>query len=366
MAEIALSSRMETRRRDSRTVRIVGGGLSGLTTAIQLARHGVAVEVFERRSAHGMASEVRCDAIENWTTADDFSDVLSSWAIERSPFHQATSLEVFTFDGECHVMARRRPLLYLVKRGSEPGCLDRALKLQAIDLGVTIHNGQTLPREQADVWAVGSLRHGFFLDVGITFRTSQPDRAAILFDKRLAPRACAYLIVIDGVGTLAVLLTQQFRHARALLKDAVDAFQRIRPFDLRDARLRGGFGGALSAIGPCRAAPLVVGEAAGFMDYLWGFGIRHAMLSGVLAARSMLEGGNYENLVAREIRPLVQSSLINRALYDCANNSVYRAMVRYLCTRQDVHCLLHRAYQSRGIRRVFWPWVARSLSGGMS
>jgi flavin-dependent dehydrogenase len=344
----------------------VGGGLSGLTAAIQLARYGVPVEVFERRSDRGMTPGIRCDAVENWTTVDDLSALLPSWGIAAAPFHRATSIDVRTFDGECHTLAQRRPLLYLVKRGSQPGCLDRALKLQALDLGVRIRYGQTLPREQADVWAVGSPRGGFFLDVGITFRTSQPDRVVILFDERLTPKACAYLIVIDGVGTLAVLLTQRFKRARTYLSDTVAAFQRIQAFDLRDVRLRGGFGGTLNALGPCLSAPLVVGEAAGFLDYLWGFGIRHAMLSGVLAARALLGGGNYESLVAQEIRPLMQSSLINRAFYNRANNRVYRALIRHFCARQDLHGLLHRAYQSRRMRTVFWPWVARSLSGGMS
>jgi flavin-dependent dehydrogenase len=342
-------------------VRIVGGGLSGLSAAIQLARRGVGVEVFERRSHLRSAPETRCDAVENWTTAEDLGAVLSNWAIDAAPFHRVSSIDVLTFDGECHALAQPRPMLYLVKRGGEPGCLDHALRAQALELGVRIHHGRTLPREEADVWAVGSARGGFFLDVGITFRTSQPDRAVILFDESLAPKACAYLIAIDGAATLAVLLTEQFRHARALLRDTVAAFQRLRPFDIRDARLRAGFGGALNAVGARPAAPLVVGEAAGFLDYLWGFGIRHAMLSGVLAARALLEGGDYESLVASEIRPLVQSSLINRKLYDRAGNRACRALVRYLCTRPD---LLRRAYQSRSVRRVFWPWVARSLSGG--
>lgn len=345
-------------------VRIVGAGLSGLSAAIQLARHGAGVEIFERRTKS--APDIRCDAVENWTTADDLGATLSNWGIETSPFHRASPIEICAFDGERHTLAQPRPMLYLVKRGGDPGCLDRALELQALDLGVRIHHGRTLPREQADIWAVGSSRGGFFLDVGITFRTSQPDRAAILFDERLAPKACAYLFVIDGAATLAVLLTRQFRHARALLRDAVAAFQRIQPFDLRDVRLRGGFGGALNAIGARPSAPLVVGEAAGFLDYLWGFGIRHAMLSGVLAARALLEGGDYENLVAREIRPLVQSSLINRTFYDRAGNRVNRALIRYLCARRNVNSLLHRAYRSRGVRRVFWPWVARSLPGGAS
>lgn len=349
-----------------KAVRIVGGGLSGLTTAIQLARRGVAVEVFERRGERAAMPELRCDAVENWTTAGDFGALLTGWAIDASPFHQVTSIDVCTFDGECHALALHRPLFYLVKRGDEPGCLDRALKDQALDLGVAIRHGQTLPREQADVWAAGSPRGGFFLDVGITFRTSLSDRAVVLFDTRLSPKACAYLLVIGGVGTVAVLLTEQFKLSRRLLGDAVAAFQRILPFELRDARLRGGFGGTMTAVGAGSPAPLAVGEAAGFLDYLWGFGIRHAMLSGVLAAHALVEGENYEELVAREIRPLVRSSLVNRRLYDRAGNRVYRALIRTLCGRRDLPELLHRAYRSGAIRAVFWRWVARSSPGGMA
>jgi len=347
-------------------VRIVGGGLSGLTTAIQLARRGVGVDVFERRGARGMAPGPRCDAVENWTTTDDLGALLPDWGIGAEPFRPATSIEVCTYDGERHMLCSTRPLLYLVKRGGQEGCLDHALKAQALDLGVRIRHGQTLPRREADVWAAGCPRGRCFLDVGITFRTSGPDRVALLFDTRLAPKACAYLIVIGGVGTAAVLLTQQFRHARALLRETVAVFQRSQPFDLLDARMHGGFGGAMSAMASAPAAPLVVGEAAGFLDYLWGFGIRHAMLSGVLAARALLEGASYENMIAAEIRPLVQSSLINRKLYERVGNRVYRTLIRYFCTRRDPSGLLRRAYRSRGLRRLLWPWVARSPPGAIA
>jgi len=263
--------------------------------------------------------------------------------------------------GERHALRGERPLLYVVRRGDDPRSLDQALKRQALDLGVRIYYGCTLPRAQADVWAVGAQRRGFFLDAGLTFRTNQPDRIAILVDQRLTPKACAYFIVSEGVGTLAVLLTRQFQRARHLLGSAVDAFQRMRPFDMRDVHLRSGFGGTLSAFGRPPSGLLVVGEAAGFLDYLWGFGIRHAMLSGALAARALLEGDDYESLVAREIHPLVHSSLINRRLYDFANNAACRALIRYFCAQQDLHRSMHRFYQSRRARSIFLPWAMRAL-----
>jgi flavin-dependent dehydrogenase len=345
-------------------VRIVGGGISGLTTAIGLARRSVDVEIFERQPAFGV-THLRLDAVENWTTSQDLKALLARWAIDAAPFRSTVSVEVCAYDGERHALRGERPLLYVVRRGGDPCSLDQALKRQALDLGVRIYNGCTLPRAQADVWAVGAQRGGFFLDAGLTFRTNQPDRITILVDQRLTPKACAYLIVSEGVGTLAVLLTRQFQRTRRLLADAVDAFQRMRPFDMRDVRLRSGFGGALSAFGRTHSGPLVVGEAAGFLDYLWGFGIRHAMLSGALAAQALLEDDDYddyESLVARDIRPLVNSSLINRRLYDLANNAACRALIRYFCAQQDLHRSMHRFYQSRRARSIFLHWAMRALS----
>jgi hypothetical protein len=317
--------------------------------------------VFERRPAR-VKHPLRWDAVENWTTRQDFADVLAGWAIDTAPFHPARQVEVQTFDGECHALTFSRPLVYAARRGDAPGCLDAVLERQARAPGVTIRRGETLAREQADIWAVGTPRRGFFLDVGITFRTSQPDRVVILVDQRLTPKAFAYLIVIDGLATLAVLLTRQFRRARKLLEDTVDVFQRIQPFDMHDLHLRSGFGGALNALGPRVPGPIAIGEAGGYLDYLWGFGIRHAMSTGVLAAHALLDDGDFETLIAREIRPQVETSLVNRKFYDYANNHGYRALVRYFCGRRDLHAVLQRFYQSRRVRSAFWPWVARSIA----
>ena len=347
-----------------RPIRIVGAGISGLTAAIQLARHGVSVEVFEQRADSGLAHGLRCDAVENWTSLLDLRATLETWSIDSALFHPASVLEVCTFNGECRQLIGGHPLLYVVKRGSAEGSLEWALKRQALDLGVRIRYGQSHPGDGADVWAVGCPGRGFFLDAGITFRTAQPNRTAILFDRRVAPRACAYLLIVGGVGTLAVLLTREMGAARELLEKAVEAFQRIGPLEIREPKIHSGFGGDLSELKARRTTPLAVGEAAGFLDYLWGFGIRHAMLSGVLAARALLEGSRYEDLVVQEIAPLVQCSLVNRKLYDLAGNRTYRALVRYFCSRRQPHVLLRQSYRSKALRRRLGTWARQSLLKG--
>src|SRR5207247_1323230 len=63
-----------------------------------------------------------------------------------------------------------------------------------------------------------------------------------------------------------------------------------------------------------------VGEAAGFQDYLFGLGLRYAMTSGNLAARSILEGCDFDELWQCELAAKQDTSLVNRFLYEAGGN----------------------------------------------
>ena len=335
-------------------VRVAGAGIAGLSAAIALARQGFDVQVFEKRRDSG-TRWARWDVIENWTTPTDFLALVKTWDIETSTnFHPISKLEIYDDRGECYPLSLGRPLFYLVQRGTDRGSLEQGLKAQALNLGVNIRYGEALTKAQADVWAVGPQKRGFFLSAGLIFRTSHPDSFRIRINARLSPKAYAYLIVFQGQATLSVVLTQKFRQARAFLEQTLAVFQRIQPFDMYDVRSTGGDGGMIAAVNPPHAAPITIGEAAGFQDYLWGFGIRHALFSGSLAARSIAEDIPYEQLIEQEIRPLIQSSLINRMFYDHANDYLYRALIRRFSTTQDLNRLLYRAYHEATVRRLLW------------
>ncbi len=61
---------------------------------------------------------------------------------------------------------------------------------------------------------------------------------------------------------------------------------------------------------------LLIGERGGFQDYLFGFGMRYAFLSGHLAAQSIIQGTDYESLIKKELLNMMKSSLVNRYLYE--------------------------------------------------
>lgn len=340
-------------------IRIAGAGLSGLSAAIGLARRGQRVEVFEKRDDSGRTRHADWDAIENWTTEADLMVLLGGWGIEPSFEHRARlDFEVFDPDGTRYPITTPRPFFYLLKRGPDRGSVEQALKQQALDHGVTIHYGRSRSRAEVDIWAAGSQRGRFFLGAGMSFRTTHPDMVLGLVSTHAAPRAYAYLVAVDGQATLSVVLTQHFKQARTYLSHSLEFFRTVKRFDLEDVRMTSGFGGLIEAFWQPVTQPIVVGEAAGFQDFLWGFGIRHALYSGHLAARALAEGLDYEALVAREIRPLVRTSILNRTLYDWAGDRTYRSLIRWFQGAPDLHALTRSCYRSVALRRLVWP-VAR-------
>jgi hypothetical protein len=341
-------------------IRIAGAGLSGLSTAIGLARLGHRVEVFEKNADSGMLRHADWDAIENWTTEQDLFASMSQWGILPSFAYRAPlSFEVYNARGERHLFSSRQPLFYLVSRGSQAGSVEQALKAQALDLGVKIHYNQPCNVGEVDVWAAGARSASFFLGAGLTFRTSHPDIVMVLVDTFLAPKAYAYLVIVDGFGTLSTVLTRDFNQARTYLNRCMQAFRRYKSFDIDDVKMSSGFGGRVEAIWRPVTRPLVVGEAGGFQDFLWGFGIRHALHTGHLAARALDEGMDFEQVVNREIRPFVRASLLNRAFYDLAGNRVYRLMIRYFGSRPNLRKHLRAFYRGPVLERIFRPFVER-------
>ena len=341
-------------------VRIAGAGLSGLSTAIGLARLGHRVEVFEKNADSGMLRHADWDAIENWTTEQDFFASSSQWGIMPTFEYRAPlSFEVYNAKGECQVVALRQPLFYLVSRGSQADSVEQALKAQALDLGVRIYYNQTCNLGEVDVWATGARSASFFLGAGLTFRTSHSDIVMVLVDAFLAPKAYAYLVIVDGFATLSTVLTRDFNQARTYLNRCMQAFRQYKSFDIHDLKMSSGFGGRVSAVWKPITQPLVVGEAGGFQDFLWGFGIRHALHTGHLAARALDQGLDYEQVVNREIRPFVRASLLNRAFYDLAGNRTYRILIRYFVSRPNLRRHLHRFYRGPILERIFRPLVER-------
>ena len=102
-----------------------------------------------------------------------------------------------------------------------------------------------------------------------------------------------------------------------------------------------------------------VGEAAGFQDYLFGLGIRYALTSGSLAARSILEERDYDELWKSELGAKQQTSLVNRFLYESGGNFGLSMFVRQAARAKDFHHYLSGWHRTTWWKSLLSPVVRR-------
>ena len=102
-----------------------------------------------------------------------------------------------------------------------------------------------------------------------------------------------------------------------------------------------------------------VGEAAGFQDYLFGLGIRYALTSGHLAARSILEERDFDDLWQNELGQKQEISLVNRFLYETGGNVGLSMFVRHAARAKDFRTYLSSWHQGRWWKSMLAPVVRR-------
>jgi flavin-dependent dehydrogenase len=193
---------------------------------------------------------------------------------------------------------------------------------------------------------------------GILFETDLPDLAAGIVDDRLAPKGYAYLLVHGGQATLATAIFRHFRDERHYFLKTLEAFQRLYPLQMKSPREFGGYGNFSIRPTEHRGRKLYVGEAAGFQDALFGFGMRYAMTSGYLAARAILEGKDYDLMWKREFRPLFRAAMVNRLLYELSGNRGYAWMLRRLARVPDVRDWMRQDYRPSMGKSLLYPLAA--------
>ncbi len=346
----------------TRPVRIAGAGPAGLAAAITLARAGRRVEVFERRSVCGARFGGDLQGLENWSSPTDVVHEFRSLGLETpfdaAPFERGVQSNGYRDDA----LRFDRPAFYLVKRGDVAGSLDRALAAQARDLDVPIHFGQACPPETADIIATGPRgRVPFAIDTGIVFETDAPDCAIALLNDDVAPGGYAYLLITNGYGCCCTMLFDDFPSIHARFARVKELLLTQRGIRVRNARSVGGLGHVTSRGDWTSGLASRVGEAAGLQDFLWGFGIRLAMQSGVMSARAILESRDYATDAEQAFAPALRVGVTNRWLWELGSARCYTP-VRALLRTVSPLSVLRLAHREQWWHRLLAPLAQRSLA----
>lgn len=312
----------------SQPIRIAGGGLSGLATAVLLARRGLAVEVWDRHRGGGGRFAGGWQVLENGSREADALEEIRSIGLEPDfpavPVKRALFLDGF---GRTFEVASEAPYSYFVRRGGSEGSLDGWLRGMALAAGVALRDGEGAP-PAADVVASGP-RQADGVARELVFSSDLADTVAVLFDPTVTPTGYAYLFCLGGHGTFGLA---QVRGVRSLRWAREAAWRRFRAvfgdFKVRDAREHGQF------MNFCLPRHLqsadgrwYVGEAAGVQDFLFGLGNRLALRSAGLAAEGI--AGRWDDSAFRGglLRPM-RTTVALRFAYERMGRRAFAAFCR--------------------------------------
>jgi len=331
-----------------RTIHIIGAGPAGLVAAINLANAGYDAIVHEQHDDVGSRFNGDFQGIENWSSRKDaklfFQEIGLQVNFLCAP-HQTGHFYGPNLNGV--EIKTGRPLFYLIERGVAAGSFDQGLKQQALAAGVQFLWNDKVEKMPSEVTIVGTgPKAADVIAKGIIFRTSHPDAYFGFLDDRIAPKGYAYLLVNNQKATFATCMFQDFRNSRVYYERAFKSMRRTADIEIIEPTEFGGFGNFfLPSSGHKKDRFLYVGETAGFQDALWGFGLRYALLSGYLAAQSIISDRDFDQLCRHYIWPALKTSLANRWLFAHLGNRGYQWVLNRLNKSRDAVDILQKHHQ---------------------
>jgi len=337
-------------------IEIVGAGPAGLVASINLARAGYRVTVYEKNPDVGYRFNGDFQGLENWTSDDGIASYLDSIGIRSNfLFHPYYGGDLYGPDHRRIEISSEKSIFYLVKRGSEPESLDQGLKEQALEAGVKILFDRKVKNVDGRAIIGAGPKSADAFAAGMLFDTNHEDMAAVIFDNNLAPDGYAYLLINSGRGTIASCMFRDFNNHKRYLGATLHTFLRLYGLKVNNEKIFGGFGNFFINDSFQRKGKMYVGEAAGFQDYLWGFGMKYAMTSGYLAAKSIINREDYDSLCRETLVPHLKSSLINRYVFRIAGNMGYKRLVSYIRRSGDVRGFLMKYYKPSFYKGLIFP-----------
>ena len=279
-------------------IKILGAGLSGLSSAINLATADKEVKIYERKNSVGdhiypnYQGLLRTNSnpmgyLKELNLEPDFKMNTLSKAILCT---RKTEVKVIT----------KEPVPFVLRGGNES--LEYGLYKQAVKLGVKFEYKTKMNEKDVDIVATGHYRcdmaayAGIFEDVNFS-----EDEYLYMHDDRYSPRGWYLYIIPISKGKIKMVnctsqpyikqtknLFYKAIEERKILKDIIGNSKPIKTF--------GGFGGVDFPRSAIKEGRFYIGEAAGFQDPFRGFGMNYALESGYLVAQAIIHNKNYDKL----------------------------------------------------------------------
>jgi len=321
-------------------VAIIGAGLSGLSCALELLRHGIVPAVFEKKNSIGFEMDFTAIQLRLFSRSrmDPIRYVRKKYGLDLKPM---SVLKELIMEAPCSKAVIKGNLGYLFKRGEDPESLENQIaskaripvyfdsiaKLKNIQDGfdfVVAASGDCSIAKESGVWSSSINTHTRVATVLGDFRV---DCANIWFNTDFAKNSFCHLVPFNPRQAFLCLTIENISaheldyYWKKLLSGVNFSFDIIQT---ADSEQDVGFSSPIR-IGNV----LIAGLPAGTTDSFLGFGALNSIESGFLAARAIACGLDYESLM-RPILKDVQAINRFRDLINTFGNSDYNRLVEFL------------------------------------
>jgi len=315
-------------------ITIAGAGISGLTAAITLAAAGYAVSVYEKGFRPKPGFETAVHIFRNYGREKDAVGELSQTGIDMPELFEIHGMYKFSPNMKRSEIASMEPLFYSFLRGKDHRSIDQTLLKQAERLGVELVFGKAAP-EKVDIIATGAGKAAGAA-YGLHYENVNDVEAVYIFyNDRYAPKGYMFVLPYGNsadVTTAMYCSPDDYGRIREYFEKAINDNGVLREI-LHGAEAVcevSGYGDFNVPSSAVRDGCLYVGEAAGFQDGSNGFGVRYAILSGCLAAKSIIEGLDYDELWKEAFLDDLEHYFKRRIVYQRMDNREFERYIEEL------------------------------------
>lgn len=291
----------------NKPIRILGGGISGLSAAITLADKEYAVELFEKSSYPGGRFIRNFQCLRNFGHNEiDAIDEIGKIGIYLKPYKNLYKIIRYSKSYNFEVSNDKKPIYYLLLRGRSEYSIDSQLAKYATNMGINIFYNKKIESNDITIVASGPSKADSLAYCEVYEDCNISDTGHVFLNKKYSPDGYIYVLPgpIKGEAILVICTTDSSFNFKKL-KILLDQFKGEKDI-LKNIFYKSTQKSSQNCIGSCSllSKPYVnnkyyVGEAAGLQDVTAGFGIRYAIYSGYFAAQSIIDKSNYNIQISK-------------------------------------------------------------------
>lgn len=329
----------------NQSIKILGAGISGLVAGITLAKRGQKVEIFEKRQTIGSFFEKDVHSIRNYENETDILSEYKNIGIDIK--HTEPIFEEIRFSPSfksIKIYSKEKPLFYNLLRGNKDSTsIDNQLKEIAENFGVKIYFGYQAKEsflKQINIVATGSknLNNSNGIAFGSHFKLKNNlkkiEEIYYFLNNSIAPKGYIYLSPFKREFTLVVATTEKksFEQLKNNFNKFIESNYFIKKM-IEESKWENDVSGfaffSLPKTGIVNNK-LYIGEAGGFLDASTGFGLNYAIKTGYLAAKSIIEDKNYDELWQEAIKEKLLKDMASRRKRNSLSDIHYEKIINSL------------------------------------